>query len=550
MQNRKRCTSSYIGLIVLSATTLCAAGEPTVTYRKVLERGDPAPGVPGEQARTFINGRSINATGQVSINGRLESSANVDSSNDDCIWAEGPGGLRLVSREGNPDPLGGIRGRPGRGIIADDASVALTDFSGTNGLLLIGEPDGTTSWILDGDPLPGDPDVEFNFFTSNSGLRYSTNGSLQYIGFDPGVGVVAGGPPETLGAIATTGMNAPGISGFEIVDLDVRGVTPSGQFLLSTEIKEEDNPSPDTRYVLYFGDGTTWDALAVDDSTNDFPGAVPGAAGTETSVNDQGQHVGAADPLGPDNAMLVRSSVSSDEVIVTAGDPVPGRPGQFFDDLPANTAIINGPGEVVFAADTVADDDFQENSLWRWTEADGLQLIMHAGDPVPGMPGLTYGDPRTFQMNNNGDVVFRSHSSGTGSSSVFAELNCGEIVPLAIEGQQIVLDSGGARTVNNGFINIITNGPEEGRRRSINDARQVALYLQLDGHPLSGVYVATIDFCPADLAGDDDTVNVNDLLALLANWGTDGPGSDLAAPHDTIDVADLLALLGDWGSCN
>ncbi len=56
------------------------------------------------------------------------------------------------------------------------------------------------------------------------------------------------------------------------------------------------------------------------------------------------------------------------------------------------------------------------------------------------------------------------------------------------------------------------------------------------------------DPCPWDLDGNGQ-VNVTDLLALLAAWGTD-PG----APPDfdgngSVDVTDLLAFLGRWGPC-
>jgi len=65
-------------------------------------------------------------------------------------------------------------------------------------------------------------------------------------------------------------------------------------------------------------------------------------------------------------------------------------------------------------------------------------------------------------------------------------------------------------------------------------------------------YTATVELgepCPADIAGDDNAINVQDLLLLLSNWSTDGAGADLAQPNDVVDVADLLALLGAWGAC-
>ena len=57
--------------------------------------------------------------------------------------------------------------------------------------------------------------------------------------------------------------------------------------------------------------------------------------------------------------------------------------------------------------------------------------------------------------------------------------------------------------------------------------------------------------CPSDCDGDvdgDNTVGVNDLLAVIAAWGT----SDAAADVDgdgNVGVNDLLALIAAWGPC-
>ena len=55
--------------------------------------------------------------------------------------------------------------------------------------------------------------------------------------------------------------------------------------------------------------------------------------------------------------------------------------------------------------------------------------------------------------------------------------------------------------------------------------------------------------CPADLAGDDNVVDVFDLFVLLDNWGADGPGADLASPTNVVDVFDLFVVIGAWGDC-
>ncbi len=68
----------------------------------------------------------------------------------------------------------------------------------------------------------------------------------------------------------------------------------------------------------------------------------------------------------------------------------------------------------------------------------------------------------------------------------------------------------------------------------------------------------TIDepLCPADITDSgaknmpDGAVDVFDLLELLANWATNGPGANIAdPPNDFVDVFDLLDLLAAWGDC-
>jgi hypothetical protein len=60
--------------------------------------------------------------------------------------------------------------------------------------------------------------------------------------------------------------------------------------------------------------------------------------------------------------------------------------------------------------------------------------------------------------------------------------------------------------------------------------------------------------CPSDIADSksaapDGTVNVFDLLELLSNWNTNGPGAAIAEPSDVVNVFDLLELLSAWGEC-
>jgi uncharacterized membrane protein len=69
------------------------------------------------------------------------------------------------------------------------------------------------------------------------------------------------------------------------------------------------------------------------------------------------------------------------------------------------------------------------------------------------------------------------------------------------------------------------------------------------GHGFQGAWRVLIDWpCVGDL-NDDNVVDVQDFLVLLANWGTNGPGADIAEPFDEVGITDFLGLLAAWGDC-
>jgi len=64
--------------------------------------------------------------------------------------------------------------------------------------------------------------------------------------------------------------------------------------------------------------------------------------------------------------------------------------------------------------------------------------------------------------------------------------------------------------------------------------------------------------CPGDIApaGGDNTVNVQDLLAVIGAWGACGnpnncpPDLAPAGGDDQVNVQDLLFVIGAWGACD
>ncbi len=60
-----------------------------------------------------------------------------------------------------------------------------------------------------------------------------------------------------------------------------------------------------------------------------------------------------------------------------------------------------------------------------------------------------------------------------------------------------------------------------------------------------GSFVVT---CVEDLDANG-SVDIGDLLAVIAAWGSDGDAATIAAPYDIVDVSDLLGLIGAFGTC-
>jgi len=56
--------------------------------------------------------------------------------------------------------------------------------------------------------------------------------------------------------------------------------------------------------------------------------------------------------------------------------------------------------------------------------------------------------------------------------------------------------------------------------------------------------------CLADIAGNDDSVSVTDLLTLLSQWGACGACDADLNGDQQVNVTDLLTLLGSWGPCS
>jgi hypothetical protein len=60
--------------------------------------------------------------------------------------------------------------------------------------------------------------------------------------------------------------------------------------------------------------------------------------------------------------------------------------------------------------------------------------------------------------------------------------------------------------------------------------------------------VCGVEPCPADIAGGDGNVNIDDLLVVINAWGaTSGPAD--VNQSGLVDIDDLLAVINGWGAC-
>lgn len=95
------------------------------------------------------------------------------------------------------------------------------------------------------------------------------------------------------------------------------------------------------------------------------------------------------------------------------------------------------------------------------------------------------------------------------------------------------------------FLAEYDDAPIDCNDNQVLDLEEILLDPQLD---LDGDGMLDSCACPADADGDGE-VDVADLLALLAAWGTDPGGPPDVDGDGDVDVADLLALIAAWGAC-
>jgi hypothetical protein len=129
----------------------------------------------------------------------------------------------------------------------------------------------------------------------------------------------------------------------------------------------------------------------------------------------------------------------------------------------------------------------------------------------------------------------------------------GEALTPSPEMQWFTVDAGGGVMAGNGFVLTGTVGQM--------DAAPPMVGVSGGGDNIAfsaGFWqgVAPFTECPADVSplGGNGVVDIDDLLLVIAAWGTNNPQFDIVSPGvpgatPVIDMDDLLAVIAAWGMC-
>ena len=404
----------------------------------MLRSSDPAPGLAGLALVNSAANNGIQAGSRLTPDGRtfwssFLSGPGVTSTNDTAMFGGFPGSLAPIVREGAAAPgttgavFSGDRitstqfttmNRNGAVLFQSTLSggdvVGATNnqalYTGTAGALSIVVRKGAT--VLPG-PLTAStfPTSGILAIDSNGRVLYSLNLAGAGVGTanDASLWLYTPGSGNTL--LAREGQIAPGTAGatfgnsFETwqPSLSPDGFS-NGQYVMTAELQGGDVVAGVNDLALYIGSATGLtmvarkgnpapgtDALFAAFITNNTyinnTGVVLSVAslmgGTSSSVNNAAVYV--ATPTGIPAAPYTLS------LIMRAGDPAPGTPGDFFGPAFNQGAAFNDSGQAVFTRDLRGGDamfGLNDKGLYAWDPVKGLFLLARAGDQIEVAPGL------------------------------------------------------------------------------------------------------------------------------------------------------------------
>ncbi len=194
---------------------------------------------------------------------------------------------------------------------------------------------------------------------------------------------------------------------------------PTGQVLLSPRLGGPGVTSANqTGLWLYGGGAVNYVARLGDQAPGTPPGVVFAAIVGAPSLGNTGVVAFAATLAGPGVTQnnytgLWAGAPGALDLLARAGDPVPGLPGVTYSSLTGyGPTLVNPAGQVCFGAGLSTSQTASFIS-----DATGVHLVVRAGDSAPGTGGLTFAGTQVTDLNGAGQVLVRGTLTGTPPSS-------------------------------------------------------------------------------------------------------------------------------------
>jgi hypothetical protein len=349
-------------------------------------------------------------------------------------WVGGsPASLQKVMQGGDPAP--GMPGFTLQGVGevyqagTTVFSTGATDGTTTRTTILRGSssadlaPLATTT-----DQAPGlAPGMTYQLFD-----RPKVNASGQALIVAPNNGVWRGSTSASLTPVAVTGQRAPGLEpiakfgGFSLATLNNKG---------SVAFVDGPSSSAISQAIFTDRSGSLALAYASGMQAPGAPAGVKCLQYTELYLSN-GDQIGFKAFLGGtgvvgnnDNGLFIESPTGGLHMVAREGDAAPGATGETFNSF--TSALINAKGQMVFKGYTSG----LQTGLWAYDPEAGLQLITLQNIPLPTNDGQTFrfltisyagstqlgaggGDGSPRALNDLGQFVFEADRGGTGGNFV------------------------------------------------------------------------------------------------------------------------------------
>jgi hypothetical protein len=505
------------------------------TVRTVALSGQVPTGSPSVPAFSRFGGLTISATGQVAFRSSHQG-PNVSDANNEMMWMERGGGLRLVAREAGfaPPPndtrrfftLAGPQWLHDGEIAMHGALNSSLDLSAawkTSGTELqqVGGP-GFPVLNVDGAPLSSFSWRQVDVAAAYSSQLMLLGGLARHTNGVDNLGGFWLAKDGHLRPFALLGQQAPGAppgANFSSVWSPV--LNRHGHIALQGELNGAifGNNLDDG---IWTNRGGSLDILAraggpASEFGPDFSYVL--FPRHNVSINDAGAVVYnayAGGPAGPDVSGLVLDDGATRRVVVRVGDPAPGsRPDLSFSRLDIGASAVNGQGQVAFSATVNPELGAREPyGIWFERAQGELVAIARGGDPAPG--GGVFGLDRhqPFAMNSAGQIAFGSELREIGQEGIWATDRQGDLQLIARTGSQIEVAPGDVRTISaitfeHTVSFEVTTGGQDGLTSSLNDKGQLVFAAFFtDGS--QGLFVSNAVAVP------EPTSTAGSLIAIIA----------------------------------